>query len=324
MKQIADLMLGEHFTTFFVIRRKEIKKKKNGDPFLALDFADASGHMDAVWWDFTPDLFGSGDTDRVEVGDVVKVAGSVDEYQGVKQIRVEKIRRAKPEDQVDMSKLVPVVETDRQVLWQNFRKMIDSVANPYLLSLLRRLFDDEKLAPKFIEAPGGKLWHHNYLGGLMEHTLNIATICDRLAKIYPVVDRDLLVAAALVHDLGKIESYTFGPNFDYTDAGRLVGHIVIGSQMVAEKINEFPEFPQDLAMKLQHLILSHQGKLEQASPVEPMTREAFILYYADEIDSKLNAIDRISKDERPAGAKWSKFVNLLGRYLYLGEQQKQS
>jgi 3'-5' exoribonuclease len=321
MKQITDLMLGEHFTAFFVVRRKEIKKKKNGEPYLTLDFADASGHIDAVWWDFTPDLFGGSDAESVEAGDVVKVAGSVEEYHGVKQIRVEKIRRAKPDDQVDMSKLIPVVETDRQVLWQNFRKMIDSLANPYLLSLLRRIFDDEAFAKKFMDAPGGKLWHHNYLGGLMEHTLNIATICDRVSKIYPAVDRDLIVAAALLHDIGKVDSYTFGPNFEYTDAGRLLGHIVIGSQIVAKKINEFPEFPQELAMKLQHLILSHQGKLEQASPVEPMTREGFVLYYADEIDSKLNAFDRVSKDERPHGAKWSKFVSLLGRYLYLGEQQ---
>jgi 3'-5' exoribonuclease len=313
-------MLGEHFTTFLVVRRKDVKKKKNGEPYLALDLADASGHIDSVWWEYTPDLFGGGAVDGVEVGDVVKVAGSVEEYQGVKQIRVEKIRRVKPEDQVDMSKLVPATETDRQLLWQNFRKMIDSVANPFLLSLLRRIFEEEAFAKKFIDAPGGKQWHHNYLGGLMEHTLNIATICDRVAKIYSVVDRDLLVAAALVHDIGKVESYTFGPLFDYTDAGRLLGHIVIGSQMVADKINAFPEFPKELAMKLQHLILSHQGKLEQASPVEPMTREGFILYYADEIDSKLNAFDRISKDERPAGAKWSKFVNLLGRYLYLGEK----
>ncbi len=322
MKPIMDLVLGEHFTGFFVVRRKEIKKKKNGDPYLTLDLADASGHLDAVWWEFQPDLFGKTEADSVEVGDVVKVAGHVEEYQGVRQIRVEKIRRVKPEDQVDLAKLIPVVEGDRQVLWQNFRKMIDSVVNPYLLSLLRRVFDDETFAKKFIDAPGGKLWHHNYLGGLMEHTLNIATICDRVAKIYPAVDRDLLVAAALVHDIGKVDSYTIGPNFDFTDAGRLLGHIVIGSQMVAAKISEFPEFPGELAMKLQHLILSHQGKLEQASPVEPMTREGFILYYADEIDSKLNAIERINKDERPRGAKWSKFVNLLGRYLYLGEPQK--
>jgi 3'-5' exoribonuclease len=320
MKQITDLILGERFTAFFVVRRKEIKKKKNGDPFITLDFADASGHMDAVWWEVTPDLFGGG-TDGAEVGDIVKVAGHVEEYQGVKQIRVEKIRRAKPEDQVDLSKLVPVVAADRQVLWQNLRKMIESVANPYLLSLLRRIFDDEVFANKFINAPGGKLWHHNYLGGLLEHTLNIATICDRLSKIYAAVDRDLVVAAALLHDIGKVESYTLGPNFDYTDAGRLLGHIVLGSQRVANQINAFPEFPQELAMKLQHLILSHQGKLEHASPVEPMTREGFLLYYADEIDSKLNAFDRVSKDERPHGSKWSKFVNLLGRYLYLGEPQ---
>ncbi|MDZ7292296.1 MAG: HD domain-containing protein [candidate division KSB1 bacterium] len=322
MKQIADLILGEKFTAFFVVRRKDIKKKKSGEPYLILNLVDASGHMDGIWWDFTPNLFGSDETENVEVGDIVKVAGSVEEYQGVKQIRVEKIRRAKPEDGVDLSRLVPTTETDRQLLWQNFRKLIDSVTNPYLLSLLRRIFDDEAFAKRFMDSPGGKQWHHNYLGGLMEHTLNTATICDRLAKIYPAVDRDLLVAAALVHDIGKVESYTHGPLFEYTDAGRLLGHVVIGSQMVAEKINEFPEFPKELTIKLQHLILSHQGKLEQASPVEPMTREGFILYYADEIDSKLNAFDRISKEERPSSVKWSKFVNLLGRYLYLGEASK--
>ena len=232
MKPITDLVLGEHFTAFFVVRRKEIKKKKNGDPFLTLDLADASGHIDAVWWEFQPDLFGKTEADSVEAGDVVKVAGHVEEYQGVRQIRVEKIRRTKPEDQVDLAKLIPVVETDRQVLWQNFRKTIDSIVNPYLLSLLRRLFDDEAFAKKFIDAPGGKLWHHNYLGGLLEHTLNIATICDRLAKVYPAIDRDLVVAAALVHDIGKADSYTAGTNFDFTEAGRLLGHIVIVSQLV--------------------------------------------------------------------------------------------
>jgi 3'-5' exoribonuclease len=321
MKQIADLMLGEQFTTFLVLRRKDVKHKKSGEPFLALEFSDATGHIEGRWWEPSGDLFGGDDAENLAVGDIVKVQGIVEEYQKIKQIKVEKMRRAKPEDPVEMEKLVPTTETDRQILWQNFRKMIDSVANPYLLSLLRRIFDDEAFAKKFIDAPGGKQWHHNYLGGLLEHTLNIATICDRLAKIYPLVDRDLLVAAALVHDIGKVESYNLGPLFDYTDAGRLLGHIVIGSQMVAEKINKFPEFPKELAIKLQHLILSHQGKLEQASPVEPMTREGFILYFADEIDSKLNAFDRISKDERPTGAKWSKFVNLLGRYLYLGETQ---
>jgi 3'-5' exoribonuclease len=322
MKQIADLMLGEQFTTFFVVRRKEVKQKKSGEPFLALEFVDATGKIDGRWWEPTGDLFGGVEAETFGVGDVVKVAGTVEEYQGARQIKIDKMRRAKPEDSVEMEKLVPSTETDRQVLWQNFRKLIDSVANPYLLSLLRRIFEDEAFAKKFIDAPGGKQWHHNYLGGLLEHTLNIATICDRLAKIYAGVDRDLLVAAALVHDIGKVETYTLGPIFDYTDAGRLLGHIVIGSQMVAGKINEFPQFPAELAMKLQHLILSHQGKLEQASPVEPMTREGFILYFADEIDSKLNAFDRISKDEKPTGAKWSKFVNLLGRYLYLGEAQK--
>jgi len=315
MKQINELLLGENFTSFFILQRKDVRRTQHGAPYLAIDLSDASGQIEARLWDDAEKVAAA-----IEVSQVVKVQGTIEEYKEKKQIKVDKIRSANDQDEYDIDKLIPSTTADREQLWQQFDKMVHSVAHPFLLSLLRKFFDDTEFVKSFSDAPAAKLWHHGYLGGLLEHTLGVATVCDRLAKVYPAVDRDLLVTAALLHDIGKVDTYFHGPSFDYTDAGRLIGHIVIGSQMVAEKIRSFPQFPEELSMRLQHLILSHQGMLEQASPVVPMMREAFILYYADEIDAKLNAFEQVYRQEK--GAKWSKFVNLLGRFFYFGEKTK--
>ena len=311
MKTLKDFLLGEHVTTFAVLQRKERKQKKNGEPYLFMEVSDVGAQVNAVMWDNI-------DSAAAEIGQIIKVAGVLEEYQGQKQLKIEKIRAAREDDAVDLTKLIPTTPKDRGMLWEQYQHFISSLAQPHLLSLLRRIFAEEEFVKAFCDTPGGKKWHHAYLGGLLEHTVNIAAICDRLAKIYPQVDRDLLIAAALLHDVGKVESYTRGPMFEFTDAGRLIGHIVIGAQLVAEKIRQFPEFPAELALRLQHLILSHQGALENASPVVPMTPEGFLLYYADEIDSKMNAILRISEKDSAARKRWSEYVNLLGRYLYLG------
>lgn len=315
MKQINELLLGEAITAFFILQRKDLKRTHTGAPYLVLEFSDASGQIEGRLWDEAEKMAGA-----IEVGQVVKVQGSVEAYREKKQIKVDKIRSASGQDEFEFARLVPSTDADREQLLQQLQKMIESVAHPFLLSLLRRVFDDEEFIKSFTEAPAGKQWHHGYLGGLLEHTLGVTTICDRLSKLYPVMDRDLLVTAALLHDIGKVHSYLHGPVFEFTDAGRLMGHIVLSSQMVAEKIRSFPQFPEELALRLQHLILSHQGTLEQSSPVVPMTREAFLLYYADEIDSKLNAFERIYRAEK--GGRWSKYVNLLNRYLYFGEPPK--
>jgi 3'-5' exoribonuclease len=315
MKKIRELLLGEQVTMFAVLQRKELKQKKNGEPYLVMEVSDAWDHMTALMWSNL-------ETAHVEAGSVVKLKAVVDEYQGRKQLKVEKIRAITEEDEVDMTWLTPTTPKDRGLMWEQFQKLVESIAQPYLLALLRKVFAEEAFVKAFNDAPGGKKWHHAYLGGLLEHTLNVATICERMSKLYPQADRDLLLTAALLHDLGKVESYTRGPSFEFTDAGRLLGHIVIGSQLVAEKIKQFPEFPHELAMRLQHLILSHQGALEQASPVVPMMPEGFLLYYADEIDSKMNAIAHVAEKEPPEGGKWSGYVSLLERYLYLGGAPK--
>lgn len=315
MKKIRELLLGEQVTMFAVLQRKELKQKKNGEPYLVMEVSDAWDQMTALMWSHL-------ETAQVEAGNIVKLKAVVDEYQGHKQLKVEKIRAVIAEDEVDMTLLTPTTPKDRALLWEQFQKLLESIAQPYLLALLRKIFSDENFVNAFCDTPGGKKWHHAYLGGLLEHTLNVATLCERMAKLYPQVDRDLLIAAALLHDLGKVESYTHGPSFEYTDSGRLLGHIVLGAQLVAEKIKQFPEFPYELAMRLQHLILSHQGALEQASPVVPMIPEGSLLYYADEVDAKMNAILHIAEKEHPEGSKWSGYVNLLDRYLYLGTPNK--
>ncbi len=316
MKKIRELLLGEQVLMFAVLQRKEHKQKKNGEPYLVMEVSDAWDQITAVMWEHLETAA------HIEAGNIVKFKATVDEYQGHKQLKIEKIRGLLPEDEVDMTMLTPTTPKDRALLWEQFQKMMESLAQPYLLALLRKVFAEETFVKSFCDAPGGKKWHHAYLGGLLEHTVNVATICERLAKLYPQADRDLLIAAALLHDIGKVESYTHGPSFEYTDSGRLLGHIVIGAQLVAEKIKQFPEFPRELEMRLQHLILSHQGALEQASPVVPMMPEGFLLYYADEIDSKMNAIAHVAEKESPEGGKWSGYVNLLERYLYLGNPAK--
>jgi len=184
------------------------------------------------------------------------------------------------------------------------------------------VFNDPDLREKFGKAPAGKLWHHNYLGGLLEHTLSVTQIASEVGKMYPDINQDLLIAAGLLHDIGKIETYIFKTFFDFTDEGRLVGHIVLGAQLVAGKIKLIVDFPKKLETELTHLILSHQGKLEHASPVVPMTLEGLILYYADEMDSNANAFLRIKKKEKMPGTQWSSYINLLGRYLYFGGHEE--
>ncbi|RMD98094.1 MAG: HD domain-containing protein [Calditrichaeota bacterium] len=315
-KPIADFHMGDEVTGFYVLRRADLKSRRdNQGHYLAIDLSDATGHISANVWENADKL-----AQELTLGEVVKIQGVVQSYQGQKRVSIKKIRKARPDDSIDMSLLVPAVEGEVSKLWREYTELASSLVNPFLKSLLRKFTEDEAFRTSFCEAPGGKMWHHGYLGGLLEHTIGVTKICEKLSSLYPEIDKDLLIAAALLHDIGKIKSYQHGPTFEYTDEGRLLGHIVIGNQMVVDKIREIPAFPAELSKRLQHLILSHQGKLEQASPVVPMTAEAFLLYYADEIDSKLNAFYRIKKREHKEETRWSSFIRLLGQFFYFGDK----
>jgi 3'-5' exoribonuclease len=317
-KAIRELSAGEAVVAFYVLRKKELKlKRENGEAYLTFEFGDASGRINGSLWDNISGVFES-----LTIGDVVKAKGTAITFHDRLHLNIEKIRVAEEKDDVDITRLVPVVEKDRRLLFAHLEELIAGVANPHLNKLLNLVFRDEEICQRFCDAPGGKLWHHNYLGGLLEHTLSVTDIADKVAQIYPGSNHDLIITAGLLHDIGKIDSYTYKTLIDFTDQGRLVGHIVIGAQIVTDKIKDLPDFPESLKTELLHLILSHQGKLEQASPVVPMTLEGLILYYADELDSKANAFLRIEKKEKRPGQEWSSYVQLMERYFYFGPTER--
>ncbi|HQJ46198.1 MAG TPA: HD domain-containing protein, partial [Ignavibacteriaceae bacterium] len=181
--------------------------------------------------------------------------------------------------------------------------------------LMKNIFADERFE-KFVTVPAGKMWHHGYISGLLEHTLEIIKICDLMSDIHSEINRDLLICGAMLHDFGKIEELTYEPVFEYTERGKLLGHIVISAMIVNEEMNKIPEFPENLRNNLLHLILSHQGKLEQASPVVPKTLEAITLYHADELSAKVNAYKNVINNEIKSGTSWTKFISLAGTDIH--------
>jgi 3'-5' exoribonuclease len=312
---VKDLKPGSEVTEFFVLRKKELKEY-DGQKFLKLELGDKSGRIDAVIWDDIDQAY-----DKVQVGEMVRVKGWVTTYKEMPQLKVDKIRKAK-DGEIDLEDFLPATDRDFNLLFDDFKNVVQTIENSYLKRLLELLSEDFSLMEKFKRAPGGKLWHHAKVGGLLEHTLKVTSICEKAAQMYDLVDRDLLIAGALVHDIGKSNSYSVNGFFDYTDEGRLLGHVVSGDELIDRAIQKIPDFPQDLALQLKHLVLSHQGQLEQASPVVPQTIEAIILHYADELDAKADAFSRIIKTQKIKGKKWSDWVHLINRFIYLGEDEE--
>lgn len=309
---VKDLKPGNEVTEFFVLRKKDIKEKSDGEKFLKLELGDRTGRIDGVVWDNPEQIY-----DQAQTGEIVKIKGWVTTYKEIPQLKVEKLRKTR-EEEIDLSDFLPTSEKDLDSLYQEFKKTVSTIQNPHLRKLLELLLKESTLMDKLKKAPGGKLWHHAYVGGLMAHTLKVVQICEKAASMYELVNRDLLITGALVHDIGKISAYSAKGFFDYTDEGRLVGHIVSGDELIDKKIGAIESFPSDLALQLKHLILSHQGQLEFASPVVPQTIEAVILHYADEMDAKVDAFSHIIKTQKVKGRRWSDWVHLINRYIYLG------
>jgi 3'-5' exoribonuclease len=311
---VRDLKVGNRIEDFFVLRKKELKEY-DGQKFLKLELGDKSGRVDAVLWEQAEKFYA-----RAEVGDIIQIRGSTTTYKDSLQITLENLKKA--EEKVKLSDFLPSSEKDTEELYLKFKEMASSVKNPHLKALLESLVNDSELMDNLKQAPGGKLWHHSYLGGLLEHTLMVAQICEKAASLYELVDRDLLITGALVHDIGKIRQYSTSGFIDYSDEGRLIGHIVSGYDLITRKIEKINDFPEELALKIKHLILSHQGQLEMASPVVPQTLEAIILHYADEMDAKSGAFTHIIKREKLKDKKWSDWVPLIKRFIYLGQEEK--
>jgi len=311
--ELVSLVKGDPVDHYLLVRKSEIRLTKNSKEYLSLELGDKSATASANVWDDNPAF--KSFRDSLNAGQVVKVKGSIDEYQGTTQIKIDSIRLPKQSENVLPSDFLPKSKRELNVMLDEFRQRIKKIDNEQITSLLNAVFNEERLT-KYSAAPAGKMWHHAYISGLIEHTLEIIRICDLMCDIHSEINRDLLIAGAMLHDFGKIEELTFESSFDYTDKGKLLGHIVIAALIVNDEINKIKNFPDGLKDNILHLVLSHQGKLEHASPVVPKTLEAITLYHADELSAKVNAYKNSLITEAKPNSQWTKFIGLAGTDLY--------
>ncbi len=311
--ELSSLVKGDQIDHFLLIKKCELRLTKAGKEFLALELGDKSVSLASNLWDDASGF--KSIKENLSVGDIVKITGTMDEYQGNPQIKIDSIRLSKQSDNVSPIDFLPKSQRDLDVMKKEFAGRMDKIVNSDLKLLMKNIFSNERFE-KYTSVPAGKMWHHSYISGLIEHTLEIIKICDLMCDIHPEINRDLLVCGAMLHDLGKIEELSFDPVFEYTDKGKLLGHIVIAAMLVNNEINKIGSFPENLKNNLLHLILSHQGKLEYASPVVPKTLEAITLYQADELSAKVNAYKNVITNEIKTGSSWSRFLSLAGTDIH--------
>ena len=285
---IADLASfeeGKFFDSIFLVLTRQQRTTQTNKPYLNLILCDKTGQLEGRIWDPSDPRIAR-EFDR---GDVVKVRASVSRYNDRLQMKVEQLRKAFPAE-IDKSDLMPATIYDVEALWAQLLAFVDSFTEPHLKLLLTTLLNDPKIASAYREAPAAKQLHHAWLGGLLEHVVSLLTLADRVAPHYPLVHRDLLLTGVVLHDIGKVRELSWEIGFEYTLDGVLLGHISMGASLAERTVDTLPGFPPKLKTLVLHLILSHHGKLEFGSPKLPMTPEALVLSFVDDLDAKMQAM----------------------------------
>lgn len=310
---VDQLKEGDRLEDVFLVKTARLAETRAGKPYLILEVADRSGEIGGPIWDQVEEYQG-----LCQVGKFVHLSGQVQSYRDKLQLKIDSVRGVE-RDIVDIADFILVCDQDRVALASALQALVASVHNPFLKKLLGFFFKKEPMWQRFQDGPAAKGIHHAYVGGLLEHSLSVARIADGLAAHYSGVDRSLLLAGALLHDIGKVEELALDlALIDYTAQGRLKGHLVMGSEMVAEAAAQIRDFPPELLTQLQHMILSHHGRQEFGSPTVPMTVEAFLLSLVDDLDAKMNLMEQLRKKMKEPGLQWTEYQRSLERYLYLG------
>ena len=320
-KCVADIKDRDLVDAVFLVREKILAMAKNGKPYLTLKLMDKSGELDAKVWDHADEvglLF--------EKNDFLAVRAKASVYLGKMQLILSELKRV-PEEEVDLADFLPETDRDINLMVEELTALVASLQDPDLSRLLNGFFGDAELLAQYRVAPAAKGMHHVYLGGLLEHSLAVAKLVDAMMPLYQGLNRDLLIAGALLHDVGKVREMTYMRSFDYSDEGKLIGHITIGVEMLQERINALPGFPVELGMLLKHMLLSHHGQYEYGSPKRPKTMEATILNYLDDLDSKINGIRTHIRKEPDNPSRWTSYHRLYDRYFFkengLPEEQRE-
>ncbi len=288
MKYIEQLREGESVRDIYLCKNKQSAVTKNGKPYESLLLQDKTGSIDAKIWD--PNSHG---IDEFDVLDYIEVTGDVISFNGMLQLNIKRVRKAE-EGEFYPGDYLPVSEKNIDEMYKELISFVNSVKNDKLRTLLESFFvNDKEFVTAFKNHSAAKSVHHGFVGGLLEHTLSVVKLCNFYCTSYPILKRDLLIAAAMLHDIGKIWEISDFPLNDYTDDGQLLGHIIIGTEKIGMAINSIPDFPLKLASELKHCVLAHHGEYEYGSPKKPAIIEALALHYADNTDAKLETMKEL-------------------------------
>ena len=308
---ITELKAGDGVDDIFILAQKNIAHKKDGNPYLNMVLGDKSGQLKGVAWDQVEKIAAV-----ASAGDLVRVEGGVSEYRNELQLVVRDMAYQST-DSADPADFLPASKRNINVMFERLTGVTRALKTDCLRDLFEVFWMDVDFVNRFKSSPAAKKMHHAYVGGLLEHTLSMALLTERIAGHYSGIDIEMVLAGTILHDIGKIKELSCGYNFDYSDEGRLLNHIIIGLQMLDEKLKLVPDFPEEKAVLLKHMIISHHGNREFGSPEPPKTLEAVLLNYIDEIDSKINCIrDYITTDG--TNDSWTGYHRLLERHFYRG------
>jgi len=313
---IKDIKEDSKIKGNYLVKSKSIGQTRQGNSFLTLSLGDKTGTIEARVWDRVEEI-----SNQFKEGNIVTINGQANTYRNQIQIQIHELKQDKsPVDPAIFQESSP---KDIPNMLSDLKKLANQIQNRHLRTLIDSFMADHHFVTQFKKAPAAKHFHHSYLGGLLEHTLSVSQMAVRVSEHYPELDCDLLLSGAILHDIGKIEELTFEPTIEYSNKGRLLGHIVLGVVMVEEKLKALKDFPSELALRLKHLILSHHGEFDFGSPKRPKFLEAFALHLIDDMDAKIHGLSRLLKDDRQEGS-WTVFNNLLQRYFYKGDSSAQT
>ncbi len=309
---VKDIRAGSKIEDNFLVTGKNMAYSQKGSPYLVMKLRDSSGEIEGRVWDNVGEI-----EKKFRKGDVIRISCRAVSFKNVIQLSITDVARLENTD-FEPADYLPVSKNDIGQMFAELLAIIETVKSPHLKQLLRNFLADEKTAEMFRKAPAAKGLHHVYVGGLLEHTLSATKLIDKVAGHYPGVNRDLLIAGGILHDIGKTKELTCDGIIEYTDEGRLIGHIVIGLEMLDLQIAQIEDFPPQLAVGLRHLILSHHGMLEFGSPKRPKTIEAVILHQIDDMDAKVNAFREFIDSSPEDDSDWTPYHRLFDRFIYKG------
>lgn len=310
---INGLQPGDEVSGEFAVRSKKLLPYRDGTGyFLGLTLADKTGQVEGRVWENAEEV-----NNCCRAGDVVRVTGWAAEYKGTVQLNLTTVEKC-PDDEVVPERFIPSTGVPAEKVWEDWLNIASTIGNPHLKQLLTLMANDHNLLQCLAASPAAKRNHHAKLGGLWEHSLIMVKAAEGIAAVYPQIDRDLLITGALLHDIGKLEEFRAGADIEYTDAGRLLGHIVLGVELVSRYIAKVPGFPETLRLKLLHMIVSHHGHYEWQSPKRPKFLEAAILHQLDMMDAQVEMFTEAANGRENTEDNWTRWVRGLDRYVFCG------